>query len=393
MSSDPAVVAEGISKRYRRGLFARSRLLEKRPPSQEFWALRNISFQAERGRVLGFIGPNGAGKSTLLKILARITPPTSGRAVLNGTSAALIEIGTGFHPELTGRENIFLSGAIHGMSRLDIKMRFDRIVEFSGVDHFLDTPVKRYSSGMFVRLGFAIAAHLDPEILIVDEVIAVGDGAFQAQCLERIVTLREQGTAVLWVSHDLEQIESLCDEVGLLQGGEIVSSGPPREVVSEYRKLTGQRAGPLEGVLDLARQDSGVEILSVSFAAGESLQAGDPLEIQIEIAGADGHIVSDPNVGFWIHSEDGALIFGTNTQLLSCSLPDLTQGTLTVTFELAQVPLPSGRYIVSAAVEDRTGVRHALAARARSLVVVDQGTNIGRVALVGQASWTREGTK
>src|SRR4051812_48693957 len=178
--------------------------------AREFWALRDISFRVQRGEALGVIGSNGAGKSTLLKLLAGITAPTRGEIVIRGRLSALIEVGSGFHPELTGRENVYLSGAILGMKRREINEKFDRIVEFAGVGPFIDTPVKWYSSGMYIRLGFSIAAHMSPDILLVDEVLAVGDLAFQAQCLERIRELRRNGTTALFISHDLAAVEQLC---------------------------------------------------------------------------------------------------------------------------------------------------------------------------------------
>src|SRR5437867_3108242 len=186
---------------------------------QEFWALRDISFQVKRGQSLGIIGPNGAGKSTILKLLSRITAPTLGRLTINGRLSALIEVGSGFHPELTGRENVFLNGSILGMRRAEIAAKLSQIVEFSGVGDFINAPVKWYSSGMYVRLGFAIAAHLDPEILLVDEALAVGDEAFRRKCYERILALRSAGTTIVFISHDLWSVEQLCDRAILMQHG------------------------------------------------------------------------------------------------------------------------------------------------------------------------------
>jgi lipopolysaccharide transport system ATP-binding protein len=192
-----------------------------------FWALRAITLDVARGTSLGVIGRNGAGKSTLFKMLAGITAPTRGRIRIDGRLAALIEVASGFHPELTGRENVFLSGAILGMRRREIAAKLDSIVAFAGVERFLDTPVKWYSSGMYVRLGFAIAAHLEPDVLLVDEVLAVGDAEFQPKCLERIQQLRSQGTTTLFISHDLSAVERLCDRAILLERGSIAESGPP----------------------------------------------------------------------------------------------------------------------------------------------------------------------
>lgn len=201
---------------------------------EEFWALKDINFEINQGDKVGIIGRNGAGKSTLLKILSRITEPTSGKIHINGRIASLLEVGTGFHPELTGRENIFLNGAILGMSRKEIKAKFDEIVAFAEVEKFLDTPVKRYSSGMYVRLAFAVAAHLEPEILVVDEVLAVGDAEFQKKCLGKMEDVGQQGRTVLFVSHNMSSIQQLCNKGIMLQGGTIADSGTIEKVVKSY---------------------------------------------------------------------------------------------------------------------------------------------------------------
>lgn len=207
----------------------------KTPVKEEFWALSDINFEVQQGDRIGIIGRNGAGKSTLLKVLSRITEPTHGRISINGRIASLLEVGTGFHPELTGRENIFLNGAVLGMHRAEIKTKFDEIVNFSGVEKFLDTPVKRYSSGMYVRLAFAVAAHLEPEILIVDEVLAVGDAEFQKKCLGKMQDVSQKGgRTVIFVSHNMAAIESLCQQVILLNAGKQIFKGLTREGISNY---------------------------------------------------------------------------------------------------------------------------------------------------------------
>ncbi len=253
--SDTVIKAEGIGKKYiishesqekytalrdviqrkTKGLFNKS----GRATKEEFWALKDISFEIKRGEAVGIIGRNGAGKSTLLKILSRITEPTVGRIGINGRVASLLEVGTGFHPELTGRENIFLNGAILGMSRAEIKKKFEAIVDFSGVEKFLDTPVKKYSSGMYLRLAFAVAAHLEPEILMVDEVLAVGDAEFQKKCLGKMDEVsRKQGRTVLFVSHNMTAVKSLCQKGLLLDKGVISSTGTIDEVVIKYTQTT-----------------------------------------------------------------------------------------------------------------------------------------------------------
>jgi lipopolysaccharide transport system ATP-binding protein len=246
--SDIAIRVTGLSKRYRIGLQkARYRTLREsitekfsriaRRANEEkayFWALKDIDFEVKKGESLGIIGRNGAGKSTLLKILSRITKPTSGRAVLNGRVGSLLEVGTGFHPELTGRENIYLNGAILGMRRTEIDRKFDEIVAFSEIEKFLDTPVKRYSSGMYVRLAFAVAAHMEPEILIVDEVLAVGDAEFQKKCLGKMGDVASEGRTVIFVSHNMTAVLSLCSEALLLKNGMIEISGLPHDVIDDY---------------------------------------------------------------------------------------------------------------------------------------------------------------
>lgn len=248
---------EGLSKRYRIG--KRKEIANRqdsiyhnltspfqylidslRPPSEDeiLWALRDVTFDVFKGEVIGIIGRNGAGKSTLLKLLSRITEPTRGSALLLGRVGSLLEVGTGFHPELTGRENIYLSGAVLGMKRAEIDRKFDEIVAFAETEKFLDTPVKRYSSGMYVRLAFAVAAHLDPEILVVDEVLAVGDAAFQKKCLGKMGDVATQGRTVLFVSHNMVAIQNLCDRVIWLQNGGIMEHGPTPQVISHYLQVS-----------------------------------------------------------------------------------------------------------------------------------------------------------
>ena len=214
--------------------FARSKPVVMGDTTEEFWALKDLNFEIRKGEALGIIGRNGAGKSTLLKVLSRITEPSAGRVTIKGRVASLLEVGTGFHPELTGRENIFLNGAISGMRRSEIKAKFDEIVAFAEVEKFLDTPVKRYSSGMYVRLAFAVAAHLEPEILLVDEVLAVGDMAFQKKCLGKMGDVAKEGRTILFVSHNLSTIQSLCDRAILLRDGLGVFDGEARLAVQKY---------------------------------------------------------------------------------------------------------------------------------------------------------------
>lgn len=242
-----ALSVSGVSKKYQLGKVAATSISDmvkglfsgnRDSVENEFWALDDVSFDLERGEVLGIIGKNGAGKSTLLKVLSRITVPTKGQVRLNGRVASLLEVGTGFHPELTGLENIYLNGSILGMNRSEIKSKIDEIIEFSGVQKFISTPVKHYSSGMYVRLAFAVAAHLEPEILIVDEVLAVGDAEFQKKCLGKMKNVAGSGRTVLFVSHNMSAVKSLCSRALLLDKGRVSLSGTVDQVLSEYLKLT-----------------------------------------------------------------------------------------------------------------------------------------------------------
>jgi lipopolysaccharide transport system ATP-binding protein len=263
---DPIISVEGLGKRYRIGLYekeaqslreaAKSLLASPfkylrrmtRPPTEEeiLWALRDVSFQVRPGEVVGIIGRNGAGKSTMLKILSRITAPTEGRIVLEGRVGSLLEVGTGFHPELTGRENTYLNGSILGMRKAEIDRKFDEIVAFADIEKFVDTPVKRYSSGMYVRLAFAVAAHLEPEILVVDEVLAVGDVAFQKKCLGKMESISERdGRTILFVSHNMQALRTLCPRSILLHEGQLVADGPTGEVQVAYlEKMRHFELGP-----------------------------------------------------------------------------------------------------------------------------------------------------
>lgn len=276
----PIVRVEGLSKQYRIGTreaayatlreslmevfrspFERLRPRNGKVSHQTIWALKDVCFEVEQGEALGIIGRNGAGKSTLLKVLSRITEPTTGRAELYGRVASLLEVGTGFHPELTGRENIYLNGAILGMKKAEIDRKFDEIVAFSELERFLDTPVKRYSSGMYMRLAFAVASHLEPEILVVDEVLAVGDAAFQKKCLGKMNAAATEGRTVLFVSHNMVAIQTLCRRVICLDEGKIVGNGPPEAVVSAYLASAGGDTGLSEEVWDDIKTAPGNDIV------------------------------------------------------------------------------------------------------------------------------------
>ena len=286
------------------------------PRSEEFFALRDINLEIKQGEVVGIIGRNGAGKSTLLKILSRITEPTAGRIHLKGRVASLLEVGTGFHPELTGRENIFLNGAILGMTRREIKGKFDEIVTFSGVEKFIDTPVKRYSSGMYVRLAFAVAAHLEPEILIVDEVLAVGDSEFQKKCLDKMDDVGHAGRTVLFVSHNMQAITRLCGRCILLEQGQVRMDGPPHQVANAYlssgvnigavREWKDLKQAPGDDVARLCR----VRAISEAGMPSETFDIRSPIGIELEYEVLEHGFVFLPH--FLLKNEAGLDLFVSN---------------------------------------------------------------------------------
>lgn len=320
------------------------------PSVQDFWALRDVSFEVQRGEVLGIIGHNGAGKSTLLKILSRITKPTAGEVRLQGRVGSLLEVGTGFHPELTGRENIFLNGAILGMRRSEIQRKFEQIVEFAEIEAFLDTPVKRYSSGMYVRLAFAVAAHLEPEILIVDEVLAVGDLSFQRKCMGRMREVGRSGSTILFVSHNMPAVEALCTRAILLDHGKVALDGGVHELVREYHRRVLQTHGDGGSVLS---EVNGPTRLHKIFRSATLLDpAGEPTNF-LPVGGRfhlrlvlDAPIqVEAPNVTVGIDDNLGQRLLSLQTPLTNPVLPRLQQaGVLECVVE--SLPLAPGDYWV-----------------------------------------------
>ncbi|MEW5735385.1 MAG: ABC transporter ATP-binding protein [Thermodesulfobacteriota bacterium] len=269
------LISEGFKAPFRRawGLM-RGQASAASELSESLWALKDVSFTVQPGEVVGLIGRNGAGKSTLLKILSRITAPTRGRAEIHGRVGSLLEVGTGFHPELTGRDNIYLNGAILGMSREEIRGKFDQIVAFAEIEKFLDTPVKHYSSGMYVRLAFAVAANLEPEILLVDEVLAVGDKAFQDKCLNKMDDISHSGRTVLFVSHNMAAVLALCSRVVFLENGRVAADGPSQEVVQSYLSHGAQTVGERVFASDERPGNSSFEVVAVRFLDSAGRQAG-----------------------------------------------------------------------------------------------------------------------
>lgn len=335
---------------------ARGRQAFQAGETEEFWALKDVSFEVKQGEVLGIIGRNGAGKSTLLKILSRITEPTAGRVTLRGRVASLLEVGTGFHPELTGRENIFLNGAILGMTRREIGAKFDEIVAFAEVEKFLDTPVKRYSSGMYVRLAFAVAAHLEPEILVVDEVLAVGDMEFQRKCLGKMQEVASrQDRTVLFVSHNMAAVQNLCHSAILLTDGHCTSKGPVPAIVHEYLNKVHQSAAvPLSRRND--RMGSGVIRFSSVTLEGRGEKAvmafhcGGEATLRLEVDCTIAH-ARNVDLSAGIQDEMGQRVLLLDSKLIGTEIPELTFGRHVFKFTLPRMSLVPGRYSLTLCAE------------------------------------------
>jgi len=341
---------------YKRG-FAR--------PSSEMWALRDISFEVKEGEALGIVGHNGAGKTTMLKLLASITAPTRGQITIRGRLAALVEVGSGFHPELTGRENIFLHGAMLGMRRAEIARKMSSIVEFAGVGQYIDVPVKRYSSGMYVRLGFSIAAHLDPDILLLDEVLAVGDVAFQVKCLDRIGELRKAGRSIVFVSHDLAAVHHLCDRAILLARGQILSDGTPRAVIDQYQRMAFAGQGTSLDQLDPQKL---AECTSISFSSPESsdsVRTGYPMIARLGYRAAQN--IPDAVFRISLYWPSGYMCAQFTNEASGPRL-SLEPGTGTIQFQCPVLPVVPGLYRVDLSIESN-GCEMDLRQRCASLCV------------------------
>jgi lipopolysaccharide transport system ATP-binding protein len=384
--SAPAIRLENISKEYRLGHRERyeslrdvltdtfvspfrrlGRLLTSHPNGNTpadgmFWALKDVSLEINHGDVVGIIGQNGAGKSTLLKILSRITEPTEGHAEVRGRVGSLLEVGTGFHPELTGRENIYLSGAILGMKKKEITRHFDEIVAFAEIEQFLDTPVKHYSSGMYVRLAFSVAAHMESEILLVDEVLAVGDASFQKKCLGKMSQVNRSGRTVVFVSHNMATIENLCSTGIVFQEGGIVFSGTSKEGVQFYLQRVCEREPEVEVALDDTRwlnpmhrkcrshEDlityTRIELRNPEGETTRFIRAGEPLIVRLHYRAHKD--TARPIFGLLISTEFGTVVSNVNTYLSGFEIPVLPQGDGYVDLHLDSVNLIHGRYFLSA---------------------------------------------
>jgi lipopolysaccharide transport system ATP-binding protein len=381
--SDLALRVEGLGKQYKLGVPERYRTLRDtladtftapfrrfgrgrspKPEGEILWALRDVDFEVKWGEVVGIIGRNGAGKSTLLKVLSRITEPTEGQIEIHGRIASLLEVGTGFHPELTGRENIFLNGAILGMKKVEIRTKFDEIVAFAEVDKFIDTPVKRYSSGMYVRLAFAVAAHLDPDILVIDEVLAVGDAAFQKKCLRRMEQVAHEGRTVLFVSHNMMALQALCTRGILLRSGRVAADGPTHDTVARY--LDSDKESYSSSVVlrkhpnRLGQSaEHGARMTEVILESGDErlsgeLHMGDPLTIRVDFESTE-RPLKPPVLGVVIKTSLGVPLLGINNRILPAREPDggIRRGSVVCHFD--NIPLMPGRYLVDLFLGDGYG--------------------------------------
>ncbi|HET9187273.1 MAG TPA: ABC transporter ATP-binding protein [Acidothermaceae bacterium] len=355
--SDPAVVVEGVSKRFRlyhqRNQSLKAALMRGgRAKYEEFWALRDVSFEVPEGSMFGLMGVNGSGKSTMLKCIAKILRPDNGNITARGKLSALLELGSGFHPELSGRENVYLNGSILGLSKRELDARFDEIVDFAGVEQFIDQPVKNYSSGMYVRLGFSVAINVDPDVLLVDEVLAVGDAAFQDKCMEKFADFRRAGKTVVVVSHAMGTMRTLCDRVAWLDGGRLVEVGRPDELIDRYIDEGHAQRG---GAGDSSRWGSGEATLtSVSFVDARDAQTtkvrtGD--EATIRLTYDVRQRIDKPVFGLAIETLEGVYVWASNTRDADY-VPDCIEGEGVVEFHIPRLMLLPGTFDISASIVD-----------------------------------------
>lgn len=360
--AEPAIVVDGVSKQFRlyheRNRSLKSAVLRGgRARFDEFWALRDVSLEIEEGMTYGLIGENGSGKSTLLKCIARILRPESGTIRSRGKMAALLELGSGFHPELSGRENVFLNGSILGLSKRELTARFDEIVEFAGLERFIDQPVKNYSSGMYVRLGFSIAINVDPAVLLVDEVLAVGDAVFQRRCNEKFADFRRAGKTVVIVSHAADAMRTMCDKVAWLQEGRLVAEGRPEEVVDTYVDEGHEDRVEVAAEVAESRWGSGearlrgVHLIDASGRPVTHVKTGDPVVMRLEYDAPTP--VPKPVFGLAIETMDGTWLWAHGTRE-GGPIPDQIHGEGSVELRFDRFMLQPGTYDISASINDFT---------------------------------------
>jgi ABC-type polysaccharide/polyol phosphate transport system ATPase subunit len=360
MSAEPAVVVHDVSKKFRlykeRNNSLKAALMRgRRAVADDFWALKHVSFEVPRGETFGLIGENGSGKSTMLKCLTKILRPDGGHLEVRGKISALLELGAGFHPELSGRENVYLNGAILGLSKREIDRRFDAIVEFAGIAPFIDEPVKNYSSGMYVRLGFSVAINVDPEVLLVDEVLAVGDENFQRKCSEKFAELKAEGKTIVLVSHSMFSVQNICDRVGWFEHGKLLATGEPRDVIEEYTSTVQvdretdasghPRWGSGEVRLTL------VELIDHTGTTGTRVHSGERVVIRLHYETTEP--VTEPGFSLFIATVNGAPVTGPNSVAAGC-VPDKLDGTGVVEVVVDPLTLLAGTYDLTVVVSDRT---------------------------------------
>ena len=354
----PSITLDRVTKRYRIGTgltnFRDLFTDRKNRANQKYhWAVKDVNFKLNPGEALGIIGPNGAGKTTLLKLLSHVTLPTSGSIIVNGRLSALIELGAGFHPDLPGRDNIYLNGTILGMRTADIKSRFDAIVDFAGIGEYLDTPVKRYSSGMYARLGFAIAAHVDPQILLVDEVLAVGDYAFQQKCYARMDELRSQGTSLILVSHNMEAIRRVCEKGLVMYRGEDIFMGSAAEAVVAYSDALREAArksqnevpteeGISQRVMTFDAEIENVSLLNDQGKLVTAVRSGECVTVAIAVRFKEA--VQNPIFSLFVRTPDGRTVYDTTTRWMNIQTPDFVAGTSKVINFALDMCLLDGEY-------------------------------------------------
>jgi lipopolysaccharide transport system ATP-binding protein len=363
--------------------FFKRALTEGPLKEDEFWAVKDVSFQIKKGDVVGIMGPNGAGKSTILKLLSRIIVPTKGDMKIHGRLSALIEVTAGFHPELTGRENVYLNGTILGMRKKEIDRKFDEIVEFSGVKEFIDTPVKRYSSGMYSRLGFSVAAHMDPEVLLVDEVLAVGDISFQAKCAQKMRELLQSGATIVLVSHQLNMIQSLCKRVILLQNGQVIRDGSVEQVIPHYQNIViaqneasiRQKMNQLEKRVKVDTQPlldiQNVVLCDEKMESKESFSTGDSINITFKYSALQ--VINEPIFTLEIIRPDGVICCSSRTDHTDYKKQDIA-GKGQMKIALGRLHLAPGIYMLKLSVWDREMI-HAYAVRSKDIIRITMDEN------------------
>ncbi len=381
---------EDVSKRFviRQDKSLKERIVNFRRGNQhknEFWALQGVTLSVDAGTTVGLIGPNGSGKSTLLKIIGGIIQPTRGTVERRGRLAALLELGAGFHPDLTGRENVYLNCSILGLSHTQTERHFDEIVDFSGIERFLDTQVKFYSSGMYVRLAFAVAVHVDPDVLLVDEVLSVGDEPFQRKCMDRIRRFQGEGRTIVLVTHALDQVGDLCDRAIVLEHGRVVLDGEPRDALrtlrADYesaRQDDEQRREDRTGVTQVRAQVESVRAVDRSATTLTSLRPGDDVVLEITVHAHQP--LTDWMLGMGLDTPLGQVVYGTHTGLLGAPVPDLAAGeTRTLTVLLPDLRLGQGEYFVHGALATTSGEEIHRLAQAAMLTVESVGDSVGPV--------------